>query len=549
MNEAGRAPGAPLDAGSSGSNGQMGTWWARSGLVARIALSAAVVAVGLAIVFAVLFLAIVGLRHRSNEAQRSQQVIAAASRLETLVIDLETGLRGFVITNDERNLDPWRAAQAEYPAAIARLLRLTADSRLQHSRALAIKSEIDTYLRVYSLPLVDFMRRNPQAARSVVAAGRGGGQVEAIRDRFGRFLATETALGRERNDRARTTARNALVVGGIGLGTALLLILIGALYVDRAVARPVRLASDAAARIAGGDLTGRLRTDGPGEVGRLERTFNTMAASLERTLADLGERNRTLLESERVKSELVSNVSHELRTPLASVLGFSALMLDRDVSADERRRYLEVIRTEARRLASLLNDLLDLQRVEQETLELRLEEVDVNDLLSTQVTLFSAQSEAHRLDFGPADEALIVRGDRDRLAQVVGNLLSNAIKYSPEGGAVNLTAELIGEEVWVWVRDHGLGIPADHQDQIFTKFFRGDVGRERGIAGTGLGLVLSRQIVEAHGGQIGFESAEGKGSTFWFWLPASLKIERGADEFERSLATAPGDDPEARHRV
>jgi len=514
--------------------------------VARIALSAIAVAVGLAIVFAVLFLAVVSLRQRSLDASHSQQVIATANRLQTLVIDLETGVRGFVITHDERYLDPWRAAQTRYPGAIATLVRLTKDNPVQHARALSIKAAIETYFRDYSLPLVGFLRRNPQAAPSVATAGRGRQQVETIRERFGRFLDTETALGEARNDRVRSTARNALAVGGIGLGTALLLILVGAVYVNRAVARPVRLTADAAARIAGGDLSGRLRSDGPGEVGQLERTFNTMAASLERTLADLEERNRTLAESERAKGDLVSSVSHELRTPLASVLGFSALMLDRDLPPEETRRYLEVIRAEARRLASLLNDLLDLQRVEQETLELRLEDFDLNDLLATQVTLYSAQSEAHELHFDPADEPLVVRGDRDRLAQVVGNLLSNAIKYSPGGGEVAVSATLIGDEAWVWVRDEGLGIPADHQNRIFTKFFRGDVGRERGITGTGLGLVLARQIVEAHGGQIGFDSKEGRGSMFWLHLPGTTLPSRQMDESEPSLAAA-RDDPETRH--
>jgi signal transduction histidine kinase len=226
----------------------------------------------------------------------------------------------------------------------------------------------------------------------------------------------------------------------------------------------------------------------------------------------------------------VSNVSHELRTPLASVLGFSSLMLDREVSPEETKRYLEVIRTEARRLAALLNDLLDLQRVEQEALELRSDDVDLNELLSTQVTLYSAQSDAHELRFQQAGEPLTVRGDRDRLAQVVGNLLSNAIKYSPDGGVVEVTAEAIGDEAWIWVRDEGLGIPGGHQEQIFTKFFRGDVGRELGISGTGLGLVLARQIVEAHGGQIGFESTSGRGSTFWLHLPASRSYDDGAPE-------------------
>jgi signal transduction histidine kinase len=536
-------PDAEAVAGSDESNHQARRSWRASGLVARIAFAAIAVALGLAIVFAVLFLAIVSLHQRSLEARRSQQVIATANRLQTFVIDLETGTRGYALTRQERYLDPWRVAQTRYPGAIATLLELTRDNGLQHSRTLSIKKQIQVYFSDYSVPLVEFLRRNPEEAPDVATDARGRNQVEAIRNQFDRFLATETVLSTARNERARATTRNSLVVGGIGLGAALFLILVGAIYVNRAVARPVRLTADAAARIAGGDLSERLDTDGPGEVGQLERTFNTMAASLERTVADLEERNRTLLESEQVKSELVSNVSHELRTPLASVLGFSSLMLDRDLPPEETKRYLEVIRTEARRLAALLNDLLDLQRVEQEALDLRNEEVDLNELLATQVTLYSAQSDAHELKFEPTEEGFTVRGDRDRLAQVIGNLLSNAIKYSPEGGVVEVTTTLIGDEAWVWVRDEGLGIPGGHQEQIFTKFFRGDVGRELGIAGTGLGLVLARQIIEAHGGEIGFDSESGRGSTFWLQLPASVASHDDAQE--PSLAAR--DDAEPRH--
>ncbi len=536
-------PDAEAPAGAGGSNGRPRKWWADSGLVARIAFSAIAVAIGLAIVFAVLFLAILSLRQRSLDAGRSEQVIATANRLQTYVIDLETGARGFAITRNERYLDPWRSAQARYPGAIATLLKLTNDTRVQHRRALTLKTEIEAYFSNYSAPLVAFVRRNPQAAPGVATDARGQSQVEAIRRQFRRFLATQTTLGRTRNERASTTTHNSLLVGGTGLGAALFLILVGAMYLNRAVAKPLRRTADAAARIAGGDLSERLDEAGPGEVGELERTFNTMAASLERTVADLEERNRTLGESEQVKSELVSNVSHELRTPLASVLGFSSLMLDREVTPEETKRYLEVIRTEARRLAALLNDLLDLQRVEQDALELRSDEVDLNELLSTQITLYSAQSDAHELKFQPAGEPLTVRGDRDRLAQVVGNLLSNAIKYSPDGGVVDVSATAIGDEAWIWVRDEGLGIPGGHQEQIFTKFFRGDVGRELGISGTGLGLVLARQIVEAHGGHIGFESESGRGSTFWLQLPALRSYDD--DVPEPSLAAR--DNAEPRH--
>ena len=171
-----------------------------------------------------------------------------------------------------------------------------------------------------------------------------------------------------------------------------------------------------------------------------------LAQLVQRSREDLEERNRRLAESERLKTELVSNVSHELRTPLSSILGFSDLMLKREVDPEDGRRYLEVIRAESTRLANLLNDLLDLQRHERGVIELSEEEFDLNELLAAQVTLYSAQSEVHELTLRTSRDALIVYADRDRLAQVVGNLLSNAIKYSPDGGQVVITADLIQGE-------------------------------------------------------------------------------------------------------
>jgi signal transduction histidine kinase len=493
---------------------------ARSGLLARIGGWALVVSLALGAVFAVLILSVVELRQRSLEARRSQEVIATANRLQTLVVDLETGLRGFVITRKDRELAPWNQALRSLPRELRSLIRLTEENPPQQARAQHIRRLIRNYLTVNSRQLLTFVRNNPQVGPRLALEGVGQQQVPEIRKQFRSFLGTEEALARKRDDRARRTARVAIAVGGAGFTAALLLILAAAGYLGRAVALPIRLAAAAARRVATGDLSSRLPTGGPGEVGQLEQSFNVMAASLERSRNELEEQNRRLVESERLKSDLVSNVSHELRTPLASVLGFSDLLLKRDLPEEDSKRYLEVIRTEAGRLATLLNDLLDLQRIERGALELVRERFDLNELLRVQTTLYSAQSALHELSFRPGTEQLIVEADRDRLAQVLGNLLSNAIKYSPDGGDVEVRSAQVDGEAWVWIRDHGLGVPRDHQERLFTKFFRGEAGRKRGIAGTGLGLVLARQIVEGHGGAIGFESEEGEGSTFWIRIPA-----------------------------
>ena len=487
-------------------------------LASRMILASALLAAIVASVFLVLLLAMSTLRTATDREARAKDVTAATLALEKLVLDLETGLRGLVLTGQPRFLDPWRQALRELPARARTLQELAEPDPVQRRRATAIVENINAYIADHGLPLLAIAEEDRAAARSPAATAAGKRRTDEIRAMFRRFLGAENARAAASASTASERSNLAIALGVSGLVASVVLIVLFGVLLARSIARPVREVAAGATRLAGGDLSLRLHEGGPGEVGQLTRAFNSMAAALDHGRSELEEQNARLRQSEQLKSELVSIVSHEVRTPLASVLGFTSLMLQRDVDADRRRDYLQIIDAQGRRLATLLDDFLNLQRIEEGRLELAEDVVDVKALLREQVKLFRAQSPDHALELRVASGALPVLGDADRLAQVLANLLSNAIKYSPDGGRVLVVGETVQDVVRVSVRDEGIGIPADQQGRIFTKFFRGDAAAS-GIAGTGLGLAFARAIVEAHRGRIGFRSAAAEGSTFWIELP------------------------------
>jgi PAS domain S-box-containing protein len=225
-------------------------------------------------------------------------------------------------------------------------------------------------------------------------------------------------------------------------------------------------------------------------------------------------------EAERLQADFVANVSHELRTPLTSILGFTKTLLADKRVETPHARYLRIIDEQSERLRALIDDLLDLRQIGGGQFTIRSEPVDLAALLQEQVTLFAPYSDKHTIVLDLPSQPLEIQGDAQRLKQVVANLLSNAIKYSPAGGEVGVSAAHRDGSVRVAVTDRGLGIPEDQQPDLFRRFFRVESERHRGIGGTGLGLALSREIVEAHGGEIGFESKADEGSTFYFDVPA-----------------------------
>ncbi|TBL74506.1 ATP-binding protein [Paenibacillus thalictri] len=226
-------------------------------------------------------------------------------------------------------------------------------------------------------------------------------------------------------------------------------------------------------------------------------------------------------EVDRMKSEFVSTVSHELRTPLASVLGFTELLLNKELKPERQRKYLTTIHTEAKRLTSLINDFLDLQRMESGRQSYDKKTIEIGSLLEQVISQYPMDPAMHRVVLERAADRSVVIGDKDKLQQVFLNLLSNAVKYSPSGGTVTITYKEEGPDLVIEVKDEGLGIPDDALPQLFNKFYRVDNSDRREIGGTGLGLAIVKEIVQEHSGTISAASVYGKGSVFTVRLPQS----------------------------
>jgi PAS domain S-box-containing protein len=230
-------------------------------------------------------------------------------------------------------------------------------------------------------------------------------------------------------------------------------------------------------------------------------------------------------ELDRMKTEFVSQVSHELRTPLTAIKGFTEMLLDGDAGEvnEEQQEYLDIVKSNVDRLVALINDLLDISRIESGRIKLDLAPIElpaiINSVVATMRPLLEGKHQTLTSQLEP--DLPLGMGDRDRVVQVVTNLVSNAHKYTQAGGSIVVSTERSGDLLRVAVKDNGMGIPAEDIPKLFTRFFRVDSSLTREIGGTGLGLSIVKSIVELQGGTVSVESEVGQGSTFAFTLPVA----------------------------
>jgi signal transduction histidine kinase len=610
----------------------------RLGLAARILLAGGILLVFLVVEFVLIVHSFRAVRHTTRDEQRSEQTVVAASRLEKLVLDLETGTRGFVITRDPKFLEPYTAARRSLPGA-ARLLAVLAPG----PTADAVDRAWRGYVRAWAEPVVARAVSDPAAARAIIQSGGGKRRVDAIRGLVDPLIGRNIVAASRDRQRVASAEHSGILVGagGIAIAMALFLAMVG--YFLRAAVTPVRRIAAATGLIAGGDRGIEVPERGAGEIGLLAVAFNEMSRSLQRQERSLAQQNNDLerlanllkavldstvdgillsdaegsvqlanrplvtltrelgmsfegsvvdrllsisdriqdpdayrqamerlrtateevtfdefvdaasgrvfqgftapvhddrggfvgriwtmrevtqqRELDRLKDDFVATVSHELRTPLTSMMGFLEMIREGEAGelTEQQQRFLSIVYRSSERLQRLVGDLLFVARLDANGLQLQFAEVDLVDVVRDNVEATSALARSRAIDLvAELDELPAVVADRERLGQLVTNLLSNAIKFTPEQGTVTVRTFANGGSAVLEVEDTGIGIPSGEQGRLFQRFFRSTNATERAIPGTGLGLVITKAIVEAHGGSITVRSELEEGTCFHVELP------------------------------
>jgi len=329
-----------------------------------------------------------------------------------------------------------------------------------------------------------------------------------------------------------------------GLLAILLAICVFWFITTRLILSPVRVLRDTAEKISEGDTNIRADINTGDEFQQLSEMFNTMVSNLNANeqqlrqinkgldlkLGELAEHNVALFEADKIKGEFLANVSHELRTPLHSMIGFAEILeetlKDRTGPVDEKRkRYIANIISSSRRLLDLINDLLDLAKIEAGRLEVQVGPLSIADAAEGLINLIKPQAQKAQIDLRLKlpKELPAVTTDAGKIQQIIFNFLANAVKFTPPGGLITLWAKVIGTEptkkLRISVRDTGPGIPEDMQEKIFEKFTQLDSTVTREHGGTGLGLTISRDLAKLLQGRIELESKDGQGATFSLVIP------------------------------
>jgi signal transduction histidine kinase len=462
----------------------------RGGLTLRMALASALLTLIVGAAFGTMLVAVTNVLDSTQSRRHTRQELVAADGLQSLLIDLETGVRGFIITGQERFLGPWTHARTAFPKQVALLERLIADDPVQRQRVRRIVREMTSYIRDYSVPLVAAVRRQAPSARSVDRTEDGKRRVDKLRQAFDTVRATGSADLAAKEESANIAGRRALIGAGAGVAGSVLLILLFTGYLTRMIVRPVRRAALMADRLAGGNLAARMTESGPGKIGTLERSFNVMADSLERSRDELAaSRARVVATADDTRRRIERDLHDGAQQRLVSLaLGLRAAQAS--VPPELGTLEAELSRV-AEGLASVLDDLREIARGIHPAI---LAEGGIGPALKTLARRSPIPVE---LEVHPESQTRLPESVEVATYFVVAEALTNAAKHA-EASSILVRVDVDDDELRVSIRDDGRG-GADPD--------------------TGTGLIGLKDRVEAIAGTLVVESPVGGGTTLLVVLP------------------------------
>lgn len=513
---------------------KMSQWWSNQPLRLK---GLVVIAVPVLVLLAALvsgYVMSLESRQAQQGIQRTLQIQHDIQEVHTLLAEAATGVRGYLLTGQSNFLEPYRIAETDLPKPLQRLRLQIRDPQqvvlLERVAALAAKKSEGLH------HLVELGSNTPSSTLIPILVSNKM-VLDELRRSIDIMRTREELLLQQREEYAEQVHQRAMIATAIAGIAGALGALLAVLLFSTGIVRRVHRLADNAERLARGAplVPAEPATD---ELGQLASRLDHASHLLATRSAEAEKAYREAEQANHAKTEFLSRTSHELRTPLNAILGFAQL-LERDLQEPAARDSVAHILKGGRHLLALINEVLDIARIETGLIDIDLQAVEVDNLLREAVALITPIADQTGINISikigqdidtanpinPADQPkkIYVLADRKRLLQVMLNLLSNAVKYNEPNGSVSLHVLVQGRRARIQVSDTGKGIPAELQERLFTPFDR--LGAEhRSSEGTGLGLAVSRQIVRAMGGDIEMTSSPGKGSTFWIDLPVADNI-------------------------
>jgi two-component system sensor histidine kinase GlrK len=464
--------------------------------------------------------------HKLNETAeelvfRNNSIRSQAKKLQDLVLSMEESEKKLILLKKPEYREVFAESAHEFESTLRSLEGLIVDSRVANEIE-RTSGLFETYRYIVQNALSKGGEEGIQKLTSVSHL------TEDVGDEIINALDRSLMLNEENIDLSLATlgkegseaVRLAVVICSLSIGVGLL----GYYYLNRTISRPVRLLERATNRLSKGDFDHLVPIDSKDELGTLARSFNEMAGRLK--------------ELDELKSEFVSLLSHELRTPLSVMREAVSLLKDEILGKveDRQREFLIILSQEVERMIQFVNELLDLSRIEAGRLPVERFPVDIGEIIGNNLKKIRPLLADKKIDaeLVIGQHLPMVVADGVRIDQVLSNLLDNAIKFTPEGGRIVISADVAdgrsrredrgtrGKERFVRVRvcDNGEGIEDEDRRYVFDKFYQSKASKVKNPKGSGLGLSISKGIVEAHGGTIWFTSTKGQGTSFYFTLPA-----------------------------